>query len=84
MEKVHNLHIIDHATRFSVAAVVKSKKKEEIAEAFIKTWVAIFGPPKAILSDNSWEFNNEVLRELCEQFNKVQNQQQLRHHGLMV
>ena len=34
MEKVHNLHIVDHATRFSVAVVVKSKKKEEIAEAF--------------------------------------------------
>ena len=27
MEKVHILHIVDHATRFSAAALVKSKKK---------------------------------------------------------
>ena len=50
MKKVHILHIADHATRFSVAAVVKTKRKE-IAEAFIKTWIAIFGAPKIILSD---------------------------------
>ena len=66
MEKVHILHIVDHATRFSAAALVKSKKKEEIAEAFINNWIPIFGAPKIILSDNGGEFNNELLRELCE------------------
>ena len=45
---------------------MKSKKKEEIAEAFINNWIAIFGAPKIILSDNGGEFNNELLRELCE------------------
>ena len=30
------LHIIDNATRFSTAAVVSSKQKEEIVDAFIK------------------------------------------------
>ena len=30
------LHMIDHATRFSAASVVKSKKREEIVDAFIK------------------------------------------------
>ena len=58
MEKVHILHIVDHATRFSAATVVKSKKKVEIAEAFIKNWVAIFGAPRTILSDNGVECNN--------------------------
>ena len=69
MEKVHILHIVDHAARFSAAAVVKSKKKEEIAQAFIKNWIAIFWAPKTILPDNGEEFNNELLYELCEQFN---------------
>ena len=65
MEKVHILNMVNHATRFSVAAVVKSKKKEEIAEAFIKNCIAIFVASKTILSENGAEFNNELLCELC-------------------
>ena len=33
------LHMIDHATRFSAASVVKSEKREEIVDAFIKHWM---------------------------------------------
>ena len=44
--------LIDHATRCSAAAVVKSKKKEDIKETIIKNWIAIFGAPRVILSDN--------------------------------
>ena len=46
------LHMIDHATRYSVATIVKSKEKEEIVKAIFQNWVALFGPPKEILSDN--------------------------------
>ena len=49
--------------------MVESKKKEDTAEAIIKNWIAIFGAPRVILSDNGSEFNNELLREVCEQFN---------------
>ena len=45
---IHILHIIDHATRFNAAAVVKSKK-EGIVNAFIKHWIANFGAPGKIL-----------------------------------
>ena len=38
---IHILHIIDHATLFSPAAVVKSKKKEEIIDTFIKHWIPV-------------------------------------------
>ena len=30
------LHIIDHATRFSTAAVIRSKEKEEIIDKLFK------------------------------------------------
>ena len=69
MKKVHILHIVDQATWFSEIAVMKSKKKEEIADTLKKNWITIFGTPKTILSDNGEEFNNELLCELCEQFN---------------
>ena len=49
--------------------MVKSKEKEDIAETLIKNWIAIFGAPRVFLSDNGGQFNNELLREVCEQFN---------------
>ena len=68
IDKTYILYLIDHAKGYSAAAVAKSKKKEDIAEAVIKYWIAI-GAPRVILSDNGVEFNNELLREVCEQFN---------------
>ena len=59
MEKVHILYILDHTTQFSMVTVVKSKKKEETVEAFIKNMIATFGAPHVILSDNGGEFNNQ-------------------------
>ena len=69
IENTYIMHLIGHATRYSAATVVKSKKKENIAEAIIKYWIAIFSAPKVILSDNGCEFNIELLREVCKQFN---------------
>ena len=53
------LHLIDHVTRFSAAAVVTSKKKEEIIQHLFAMWISIFGAPSKILSDNGGEFSNE-------------------------
>ena len=61
-------NMTDHATRFSAASLVKSKKREEI-DAFIKYWIAIFGAPGTILSDNGGEFSNNLFHVLGEQFN---------------
>ena len=63
------LHIIDNATRFSAAAVVKSKRQEEIVDIFIKHWIAIFGAPEMIISDNGGEFNNTLFTNMAELFN---------------
>ena len=63
------LHIIDNATRFSTAAVVSSKRKEEIVDTFIKVWIVVFGAPGMILSNNGGEFNNSLFLNMTEQFN---------------
>jgi hypothetical protein len=65
------LHIIYLATRFSAAAIIRSKRKEEITDKIFKHWISIFGSPKMILSDNGREFDNELLRELGDRFNVV-------------
>ena len=63
------LHLIDLATRYSAAAVIRSKDKDVIAKKLCQIWIAIFGSPHKFLSDNEEEFSNEVYRDLCENFN---------------
>ena len=63
------LHLIDLATRYSAAAVIRSKDKDVIAKKLCQIWIAIFGSPHKFLSDNGGEFSNEVYRDLCENFN---------------
>ena len=62
------LHIIDNATHFIIVAVVHSKWKKEIVDAFIKHSIAISAAPGKILSDNGGEFNYSLLLNMAEQF----------------
>ena len=39
------LHLVDHVTRFSAAAAVKSKDRNEIIMYLFCTWLRIFGTP---------------------------------------
>ena len=61
---VYILHMLDHATRYSAAAIISSKQKEVIIDKIFKHWIAIFGTPNLFLSDNGREFNNELFREM--------------------
>ena len=63
------LHMIDVFTRYSAASIIKSKHKETIVDAVLKHWVALFGTPDTILSDNGGEFNNDLLRDVAELLN---------------
>ena len=65
-QKLIILHMIDVFSRFSASAFVKSKDKEVIADSVLKHWVATFGTPRLIFSDNGGEFNNELLRDVAE------------------
>ena len=69
--KVHLLHMIDVATRFSAGAVITSKQPDLIVKKIFTHWISVFGTPEKFLSDNGGEFNNPILRELCEKCNII-------------
>ena len=60
--------VVDLATRYCQACWVNGKKAEEIIRKFIKHWVALFGTPKVVLSDNGKEFQNESFLRMTEMF----------------
>ena len=63
------LHLIDHATRFSSAATIRSKHKDTIISKVFQIWIFVFGPPKQILTDNGGEFTSDDFREMREKLN---------------
>ena len=63
------LHAIDHLTRFSAAAVCKSKEATVILKNLVKCWISIFGPPEKFMVDNGGEFANQKFLELAEAMN---------------
>ena len=70
IERTPILHLIDHATRYSMACRVRNKMAETIVESVITNWIRVFGhPSKYFLTDNGGEFSNSDVTELCEKFN---------------
>lgn len=68
-KKIWFLHIIDHATRYSVSSVIRSKKKEVIVKKIFQCWIGSFGYPNKILVDNGGEFANDEFITFCENLN---------------
>ena len=64
--QIYFLHIIDHATRFSVASVIYTKKSDTIITNFFNKWISVFGSPMRILSDNGGEFVNKQFLDMCD------------------
>ena len=66
---IYFLVIVDIATRFCVACVIRDKKPSTIIKMFLRSWVSIFGAPNKVLTDNGGEFNNPEMRQFGESFN---------------
>ena len=66
---VYFLVLVDLATRYCTATEIRNKMPATIIKKIFLRWVAIFGTPKKILSDNGGEFSNCEMREMCEKFN---------------
>ena len=63
------LHLIDHATRLSVASFVKSKEPEVILKGIFKSWIQIYGAPEKFLTHKSGEFANSKIIDMVESMN---------------
>ena len=63
------LVMVDMATRYCAAKLIRSKQPAVILKALFLNWISTFGPPSKFLSDNGREWNNSELRELGEAFN---------------
>ena len=63
------LVMIDVATRYCLAVVISNKNPSTIITNVITHWVALFGAPRALWSDNGGEYNNDAFRCFSEYFN---------------
>ena len=60
------LTIQDHHTKFSECAPLKSKSADEVAKAFVNTWITRHGVPVKVQSDQGTEFTNHIFTKLME------------------
>ena len=65
------LHLVDHATRYSVGVRISSKESSDIIRAISTHWITYFGTPEAILTDNGREFNHQSFRDMAQNLNIV-------------
>ena len=59
------LAIIDGYSKWATLIPLKNANAETISRAFLKHWVAIYGPPERIHSDRGLSFLNEKVNEIC-------------------
>ena len=72
--KYYFLVLVDVATRFCAARVIRNKEASTIIKGIFLSWITHFGAPQQIFSDNGGEFNNAELKALGEAYNiKVLN-----------
>ena len=57
-------HMVDAATRFSVKVAILDKSAPVVASAFLNSWVAVFGVPQRLHSDQGEEFTNQLLAHM--------------------
>jgi len=59
------LSIIDHFTRYLPLIPLPNKEAQTVADAFIKDYVTLFGPPRLLVADNGREFQNRLFSQVC-------------------
>ena len=63
------LHTIDEFSRYSMACILHSKEPEDVIDALSQYWIAYFGCPDKIFSDNGGEFTADKMKQWAECFN---------------
>ena len=62
------LTILDNHTKWVEAEAIEDKRAETIANAFFTTWIARFGAPKTLVTDNESGFTSEFFGHLANNF----------------
>ncbi|KAL7295764.1 hypothetical protein TKK_0011105 [Trichogramma kaykai] len=61
----HALTMIDRYARWSEAVPIVDMQAAIVARAFVETWVARYGAPETITTDQGMQFDGELFARLC-------------------
>ena len=59
------LHIIDMWSRYTVSVFINRKKPNDVMNALMQRWIAVFGIMGSIMTDNGGEFSSDEMREVA-------------------
>ncbi len=63
---------IDHLSRFTVLVPLPNKSAATVGHALVSHLICPYTTPRVLLSDNGTEFKNQILQNICTQFNLQQ------------
>ncbi len=66
---VYILVCVDHFSRFVVLALLRNKSAVTVAHAIVSHLICPYTTPRVLLSDNRMEFKNQILADVCSQYN---------------
>ena len=66
---LYHAHFIDHFTRLSGAAIIRSKDPHIVLNKFLQLWVSLYDSPRKVFLGSGREFNNKQFRDMAESFN---------------
>ena len=64
---IYVLVVTNHFTRYTKAYVTTNQMAHTVAHVFINEYVANYGWPEKILTDQAKDFEGKVFKELCDQ-----------------
>ena len=64
--KSYIMTVVDSFSKYARFIVIPDKKASTVAANFFDQWVAIFGSPLSILTDQGSDFKTETLSKICE------------------
>ena len=64
--KSYIMTVVDSFSKYARFIVLPDKKAKTVADNFFNHWVAIFGSPYSILTDQGSDFKTETLARICD------------------
>ena len=64
-QKFFVVHMVDHATRFQLAGLLKTKSTADVVSFIRRHWMPVFGPPRVMVCDQGREFISWEMEEFA-------------------